>query len=339
MQTREGDLLKTKHNVVFDVKGLVHPPRKVVAFPRFIPASSGSRRLEETAYEKVYPLLERFKFLKRKFPHYLVKDPIFDETLCEVPVDDIERYHRPAEKLRELISSKSLKGLEKLALELAEFLKENAKVPWNSVGISGSLLVRLHNSKSDIDPVFYGSKNCWKVHSVLEGTLKDAASPFKRYTREDLKALFDFRSKDTLIGFEDFVKVESRKVFQGKFMGTDYFIRFVKDWNEINEDYGDICYKNCGYAKIKATIADDSESIFTPCKYTVENVKVIEGPKLQPILEIASFRGRFCEQARKGERVIAQGKVERVINNKEGCEHLRILLGNKPSDYMALLQV
>ena len=37
MRAREGDLIKTKSNVVFDVKGLVHPADKIIAFPRFIP--------------------------------------------------------------------------------------------------------------------------------------------------------------------------------------------------------------------------------------------------------------------------------------------------------------
>ena len=39
MRAREGDLIKTKSNVVFDVKGLVHPADKIIAFPRFIPSS------------------------------------------------------------------------------------------------------------------------------------------------------------------------------------------------------------------------------------------------------------------------------------------------------------
>ena len=47
--------------------------------------------------------------------------------------------------------------------------------------------------------------------------------------------LFDFRSKDTIMTFEDFAEVESRKAFQGKFMETDYFVRFVKDWQEIRK--------------------------------------------------------------------------------------------------------
>ncbi|MGC9345680.1 MAG: hypothetical protein ACP5ER_02660, partial [Candidatus Bathyarchaeales archaeon] len=83
-------------------------------------------------------------------------------------------------------------------------------------------------------------------------------------------------------------------------------------------------------------VVDDSESIFTPCVYKISDVRVLEGKKLEPIKEIASFRGRFCEQARIGEVVIAQGKVERVIDDRQNREYFRLLLGNKPSDYMIL---
>jgi predicted nucleotidyltransferase len=57
---------------------------------------------------------------------------------------------------------------------------------------------------------------------------------------------------------------------------------------------------------------------------------------LEPIHEIVSFRGRFCEQANIGEAIEAQGKVELVTNKKSGDEYYRLILGNKPSDYMVL---
>jgi predicted nucleotidyltransferase len=90
-----------------------------------------------------------------------------------------------------------------------------------------------------------------------------------------------------------------------------------------------------GHAKIKAEIEDDSEAIFSPCCYKIKNVSTREGVRF-PIEEIASFRGRFCEQARVGEVVIAQGKVEQVTDNKQRLEYFRLLLGNKPTDYMIL---
>jgi predicted nucleotidyltransferase len=109
----------------------------------------------------------------------------------------------------------------------------------------------------------------------------------------------------------------------------------VKDWNEIEETYGSTVYKNVGYAKIKAKIVDDANSIFTPCTYIIDKVDILDGSCVEPIKEIVSFRGRFCEQARKDEKVMAQGKVEKV--QKIGQEaYYRLLLGSKPTDYMIL---
>jgi predicted nucleotidyltransferase len=339
MRAREGDLIKTKSNVVFDVKGLVHPAGKIVAFPRFIPSPQGTRHGKDATYGKVYSLGDRFKYLKENHPDLIVFDPVFGETMCEVPIGDIAEHYKPEEKLWSLRTSKDLTVLESKALQLAETLKKEAAIPWSSIGVSGSIMARLTTEKSDIDPLVYGVENCRKAYVALQKMLKNEDSGFKPYTEAELHELFDFRSKDTQMSFGDFVLVESRKGFQGKFMGTDYFIRFVKDWSEISEHYGDVCFKNSGYAKITAKIADNSDSLFTPCTYKLENVRVVEGPKLQPIQEIVSFRGRFCEQAENGEAVEAQGKVELVTNNKNGGEYYRLILGNKPSDYMVLSHV
>ena len=339
MKAREGELIKTQDNVIFDVKGLVHPPNKVIAFPRFIPSPQGTRAGQEDLYGKIYSLSERFKFLEQNSPNLIVHDPVFDETLCEVPINTIKKHYKPIEKLRLLRTSKMLGTLERKVVDLAEELKKAASIPWNSIGISGSVLVGLYTVKSDVDPVVYGVENSRKAYEALENLLKDNASRFKQYTHEELQWLFDFRSKDTIMSFEDFARVERRKAFQGMYEGTDYFIRFVKDWSQVDEQYGDFCYKNAGYAKITATIADDSEALFTPCTYGIENVTVVEGAKLEQIREIVSFRGRFCEQARKDEVVTAQGKVEQVIDKLKGKTYHRVILGNQPSDYMILSSV
>jgi predicted nucleotidyltransferase len=138
------------------------------------------------------------------------------------------------------------------------------------------------------------------------------------------------------MSFEDFETVENRKAFQGMFMGTDYFIRFVKNWNETTSLYGEVCFKNIGYAKIIATIIDSSDALFTPCSYKLSDVAVVEGPQLSQITEVVSFRGRFCEQAIEGEAIESQGKVELVTDKKNGSEHYRLIIGSKPSDYMVL---
>ncbi len=336
MLAREGDLIRTGDNVIFDVKGLVHPPDKIVAFPRYVPTKAGTRGHGANLYGKVYNLAERFQYLQKNAPQLIVFDPVFGETICEVPFSAITKHYKPVEKLKELREREKLADLERKTVTLAETLKETAHIPWSGIGVSGSIMAGLFTLQSDIDPIVYGEKNCRKAYAALEKLLKDNNSCFKPYTADELRTLFEFRSKDTKMTFEDFVKVEGRKAFQGKFEDVDYFVRFVKNWNEVNERYGDLVCRNSGYVKITATVASDSEALFTPCTYKLENAKVIEGPHVESITEVVSFRGRFCQQARTGETIVAQGKVEHVEDKRSYSEHYRIIIGGSLSDFMAL---
>jgi len=333
MKAREGDLIETLDGNIFDVKGLVHPSNRIIAFIRFTPDSKGERKRDNTRYRKVYPLHERYALLQERFPKYLVFDSVFNQWLCEVPIEAVKKHYKPTECLSHLRRKPVLEQLEEQTLELAQLLQKNAGVRWSALGVSGSLLVGLHTSTSDIDLVVYGSKDCQRVYETLKTLVHNETGYVKSYTKQELRALFDFRSKDTKMRFEDFVRTESRKVLQGKFQQSDYFIRCVKDWSEVGERYGGVHYKSIGYAKIKATINDDSETIFTPCTYKINGAEILEGAEINSISEIVSFRGRFCEQAKKGEIVIAQGSVEH-LRGVDGRESYRMLLGNQLSDYL-----
>lgn len=337
MKAREGDLIETLDGNIFDVKGLVHPPDKIIAFIRFTPDPQGERERNNKHFRKVYPLQDRYDLLRERFPQYLVFDSVFNEWLCEVPVQQVKRHYEPQKCLSQLRRKKVVQELEKQTLQFAQSLQQEAMVPWKALGVSGSLLIGLHTDASDIDLIVYGSSNCQKVHDVLKSLVCSKTGLVKSYTTSELEALFDFRSKDTNVSFEDFVRTESRKVLQGKFGQRDYFIRCVKEWDEISEQYGSVDYEPAGEAKIKATIADDSEMIYTPCTYRLEEVEVLEGMKIEHLTEIVSFRGRFCEQALRGDEVISRGKVERVRRADAKSHYFRLLLGNKPSDFMILV--
>ena len=114
---REGDFIETKDDLIFDVKGLVHPPKRVVAFIRYFPSKKGIRRSEKFRYEKVYSLSRRYAWLKENLPDYLVYDPIFDEVLCEVPIEIIKKHYTPVETVKRLLKAESLDFLEFKALE------------------------------------------------------------------------------------------------------------------------------------------------------------------------------------------------------------------------------
>ena len=333
LRAREGDFIETREGLIFDVKGLVHPPDRVVAYLRYLEDPSGDRRRGDKMYTRVYSLSEREKTLRNRYPQYLFYDPIFGESLQGVPHGSICKVYQPTGRVSELLRDSDLDRVETEALELIQSLHGLSSVDLGGIGLSGSILVDLHTETSDIDVIVYGRENCMHVHEALRqsmGERKGAASP---YDLADLKRLFEFRSKDTRMPLGDFIRLEQRKFSQGKYKGRDFFARFLLDWGEVEEEYGDRTYSAVGYSKIKARVEDDTDSIFTPCRYVMSEVDVLGGTTIPYIREIASLRGRFCEQARKGELVVAQGKVEKVVE-VDGTEFYRLILGAMPSDFM-----
>ena len=77
LRAREGDFIETREGLIFDVKGLVHPPDRVVAYLRYLEDPSGDRRRGDKTYTKVYSLSDREKTLRNRYPQYLFYDPIF----------------------------------------------------------------------------------------------------------------------------------------------------------------------------------------------------------------------------------------------------------------------
>ena len=126
----------------------------------------------ERPYGKVYSLGDRFKYLQENHPELIVFDPVFGETMCEVPVDQVAEHYKPEEKLWALRTSKDLTVLESKALQLAETLKKEADIPWSGIGISGSIMAGLTTEKSDIDPLVYGVENCRKAYAALKRLLR-----------------------------------------------------------------------------------------------------------------------------------------------------------------------
>lgn len=332
----EGYYVESTDGLLFAVKGLIHPPQTVVAYLRYAPDPNGERRREGLPYRRLYHFEEQEELLRKEHPSYLFDDPVFGAQLQGVPKKRIRLVYDPCLKLAELRRREGLGELEEKAVEFADLLAGRAKVPERNIGISGSILVDMHTPRSDLDVVVYGSENCRAVHEALRELLDEPGGMVRRPNEEEMKELYASRSQDTPMDFEDFVRLERHKVIQGRFRGYEYFIRFVKACPEpcrrapaeVEESYGDRRYISLGQATIEATVADASQAIFTPCTYGVEDVRFIDGPEAGALREIVSFRGRFCEQARDGERVIAKGKLEKVVV-REGKVYHRLLLGGR----------
>lgn len=333
MKAREGDYIETQDGSIFDVKGLVHPPQKVIASIRWVRDPEGNRERQGIRYKKVYGSEERKQLLLKRFPQYFVYDGVFDDHFCEVPIDDVVQHYSPPAKLEEISSSGPADDVERSALELATLLREESGIPWEKIGVTGSILLGLHTRNSDIDLIVYGKKNCLKIHQTLKQLM--GRGDVKPLNEKELQELYSLRSKDTPMPFDQFVFHERRKVLQGTFKQRSYFMRLVKNFDETGERWGDFTYKAEGFAEIEAEVKGVEDSIFCPCRYEVCNVRVLRGVD-RPVSKLVSFRGRFCEQAKIGELVRARGKVEAVLS-AGGLISYQMVLGGA-GDFMVTVR-
>ena len=60
----EGDLIESIDNLIFDVKGFLHPSDRVIAYVRFVPSVNGDRIRCGLRFRKIYFLFERDSFIK-----------------------------------------------------------------------------------------------------------------------------------------------------------------------------------------------------------------------------------------------------------------------------------
>ena len=226
--------------------------------------------------------------------------------------------------------------LEEDALAFIDQLHRLSGVSKASLGISGSLLIRLHTSRSDLDVTVHGKQNCLTLHQALKRLLvQDGSKTINRLDEQGMEALYAERFADTHMAYNNFFRSERDKVIQGQFHGRTYFIRFLKELEETGETYGSLCYFPEGKAEILATVTDDSDAIFTPCSYSLGDVRYLNGSPVDDLREIVSYRGRFCEQARIGDVVRSYGTLERV-QERSGRTWHRLLLGNNVEDTMFL---
>lgn len=338
----EGDYIETKNNnLYFDVKGILHPNDRKVCFLRFFPDNDGEREKNGITYKKIYQINTRFDFLREFYPAYIFYSKELDIEIQGVKLEDIKTVHTPRVFYKSILEKNNLSGLEKSSLKLCDLFISEGTLSENSIGITGSTMIGLNTEDSDIDLIIYGTEISIEFQKQLENIF-NTSNKCRKYNLDEYKAHFKWRFGGSDIKFEDFLQSEQRKKHQGKFNNIDFFIRYIKSPKDWEGSFYDYRFKNCGRIKLKANIIDSEDSIFTPCTYKIDPFAIIETSKhlnnvnIKEITEIVSFRGRYCEQAREGELVFAEGKLEKVIF-KNKLEYFRILLTDQTQDKMIII--
>jgi predicted nucleotidyltransferase len=331
---RDRDFLQTSEGFFFCVVGPLHPPKRVISYLKYIPSECGLWGKGEQRFSRILKsytisnLLETFTFLEQNYPHYLFHSPVDNITLTAVPHQNIDAHFMPEKKLAQLRLTSQLDTLQDKLIRFTEFLEEVSGVPDESFGVTGSLLLDIHQPIfSDIDITIYGVQNSWALRNALTEN-STSEMPTKRLSGKCLEEWCSKKAKKYPFPPTEASKMYERKWNLGIFEDTWFSIHPVKLESEVAERYGQKTYYPRGQVTIRAVVRDNTDSLFLPSIYHLEEVEVLDGPLLGKITEVISYDSLYDSLVENGESIVAKGKLERVLERRNHREHYRVLIGS-----------
>ena len=336
---RDRDFVESVEGLIFCVIGNVHPVGRVLGYLKYVANMPSNIRVKWSRngvmYGRILPFYSAtgvrhvLDFLKKNYPEYVVFDRYRNVELIEVPINKIKIHYKPEERLKEIIEDPK-DPLEALAKELAMRISEESDVDIKYFGITGSILLKIHNLQySDIDLVVYGSENAYRVRDALKRLYQEKDSGFSLPTGSILDSWASDIIKIHPLTFEEAKILYSKyKWNRALYKNRQFSIHPVKLENEVNETWEQKIFRPLGLATIRARVVEDKDSIFMPAVYEVEDVRVIDGvEKAKDVRYVVSYEGLYIDLAKKGEEIVAMGKLEEVEDTKRNEKYYQLTIG------------
>ncbi|HEY7601545.1 MAG TPA: hypothetical protein VIB60_03475 [Methylomirabilota bacterium] len=309
---KDRDFVETVEGFFFCLVGYLHPPGRYAAYLKYTPAGAGKWARGAVAYRRELPyyhvehVRRTLEWLEAEHPRYLWTDPATGLRFSHVPADAVARYYVPEQRLAEILEAPA-DPLEREVRDLATLLADAAGLPVRAFGISGSVLLGLHDPAfSDIDLLVYGADCVRRLRAVIDGLRGEGLVPLPEERRARWRAETAARfglDADTV------ASLEGRRWHYRLFRGRYVSLHATRTDEDIREAYGDRRYTPLGRAVVEARVTDAGEALFLPAVYRVADVRWHEGPP-GSLEEVVSFEGLYSGAAAAGERILVTGHLE-----------------------------
>jgi predicted nucleotidyltransferase len=229
------------------------------------------------------------------------------------PLDLVKDIYVPKACLRRLAKLQNRDSLQNLALSLIRLLSGESQINIEDFGIHGSIALNMHTPKSDVDLVVYGAQNFRKLEATIDRLAK----------AETLSHV----SKN---------RIDAARQCKGKYQGRTFMYNAVRKPEEINSKYGMCRYFPVMPLRFCCTVRDDSEAMFRPAIYKIEDYDPADAESAlaedQVPSLVVSMIGCYRNVARRENRIRVAGMLERVENVETGQVSHQVVVGTGTSE-------
>jgi predicted nucleotidyltransferase len=276
---------------------------------------------------------KNLNYIKNIEPSYLYHSEVYGVDFLAAPITKIKRYYYPEERLAKLLSlgEKDLDWIELRVKKLAQFIQQEIKIPYEKMGISGSILWQGQTEKSDIDFIIYGNDNSRlfneKYSRIYEVTQEIEPLPDQKKERY-------VRSMAKKTGLPESVteKYISRKKWLSIYGKTSLSFLFSPEPNERPFQYGEQLFRALKPVTISAKISSSDLGFAYPSIYQLSNCEFLNDKEASinlPIKRVFSFEGALTGYFKANDKIVIRGLLEEVNDLKKEKKFYQILLGTK----------
>jgi predicted nucleotidyltransferase len=325
----DGDTFAAREGFIFNVFGYEHPPDRVFAFLKYIPAGLKGlfhidflerawryRRRTLLRAEKLYTARNYYAFVetfKKEFPSYVYCCPFRQKEVISAPLSTVKKIYVPGKCLQLLTTLKRKDALQKMTLEFVDLLSNETGLLTSDFGVHGSVALNMHTEKSDIDIVVYGASNFRRLEAAVDKLVK----------KGELSYLFNNR-------------LDAARRFKGRYKDKVFMYNAVRKPEEVNSKYGEFTYTPMAPIMFNCAVKDDGEAMFRPATYGIQDYEPTNSLSRLPDDKIpksvVSMIGCYRNVARKGDRIRVSGMLECVRKVKTGDAFYQAVVGTGTSE-------
>jgi len=315
---RDHDIVEDCGGRLYTVVGNVHPPNKLVAYVKYIPVDTETPwRRGDVFYERVLRTYGVKSMHKTASMFQGVEwDPVFNTYIPVIRYSQVSKYYYPEVRLWEIISRAS-DDVEVALLTFIDVIRGCMNVTYSSLGITGSLLPKIHNPKiSDLDVVIYG---CREAREFVESCINN----FKKVVLDNDKLVNQSRIYGISTAALRKILAPYKKLLVN---GREANVLFVD--NTQPKHYGSEVYLNLHPVELEVTVyGGDCRALFYPCEAVVERFNIVRPANINldggGIASIISYEGLYSYALYRGGKLRVRGLLQKVIPINE----YRVIIG------------